>query len=298
MIIFSKKNCVLGEGPLWSNYYEQFFWLDITQQKIYAKSIFSKEIYFDNCWSVNFIPTALIHHGKNAKKIWIVGNNGLYLFDPIKNRIELKYKFYLNWKYRTNDAGVDAEGNLWIGVMEKEPSGLNGHIFILKSNGEIRKIIDNIGIPNTFCWSDELNAMLVSDSYQKRIYAVNIKADISSIDEYPVALDLSETDGAPDGGALDERGNLWNANWGLKRLIYHDLKKIKAEISVNAMQVSSVCFGGENLDQLLITTAEENLTEEDLIAYPESGCSFLLKNMKIKGRNPLGFSIKEESDVS
>jgi sugar lactone lactonase YvrE len=42
-------------------------------------------------------------------------------------------------------------------------------------------------------------------------------------------------------------------------------------------QVSSCAFAGDNLDYLVITTARENMKEEDLKKYPESGNVFWVK---------------------
>jgi sugar lactone lactonase YvrE len=49
-----------------------------------------------------------------------------------------------------------------------------------------------------------------------------------------------------------------------------------------APHVTSCCFGGKNLDQLLITTAQENLSEAKLTEFPMSGDVFLVK-METKG---------------
>jgi sugar lactone lactonase YvrE len=45
---------------------------------------------------------------------------------------------------------------------------------------------------------------------------------------------------------------------------------------------TSCCFGGKNLYQLLITTAQENLSEAQLKEFPMSGDVFLVE-METKG---------------
>ncbi len=48
-------------------------------------------------------------------------------------------------------------------------------------------------------------------------------------------------------------------------------------IEVPAPNVSSCAFAGEDFDQLIITTARENLTEDQLKKYPNSGDVFIAK---------------------
>lgn len=298
MKIFSQKACTLGEGPLWSDYYQLFFWVDISEKNIYAKAVSSTSNDFDKCWSVDFIPTALLDNSADEETLWIVSDKGLFIFNPITGVMQKHLSFNFGKNFRTNDAGCDNEGNLWVGVMEKQPSGLNGYIFTVSDNGNIQNIVDRIGIPNTFCWSDELNAMLISDSYQKKMYAVQKKGDISAIDENPTIFDLTSSEGTPDGGALDTLGCLWNANWGLKRVIRHDFTDIVRNIPVNALNVTSVCFGDKNRDKLLITSSMEGLSEQQREALPHSGFTFLLTNTKARGRKPLGFAMKDKDNVS
>jgi sugar lactone lactonase YvrE len=272
--------------------------LDIIEQKIYAKSLLSKAPNFDQSWCVEFIPTALIDNSASEQTIWIVADKGLFLFNPTTGVVQKRLSFELGEDFRTNDAGADKKGNLWVGVMEKQPSGLNGHIFAISKNGDIQQVIANIGIPNTFCWSDELDAMLISDSYQQKTFAVNRQSESTTINEHAIILDLAETEGTPDGGAIDENGALWNANWGLKRAICHDLTGIRRQVDVKALQVASVCFGDKNRDKLLITSATEGLSESQRDTYPHSGSTFLLTDTETQGRKPLGFAMKDQDNVS
>ena len=85
--------------------------------------------------------------------------------------------------------------------------------------------------------------------------------------------------GTPDGMAIDEEGMLWIAHWG--GFGVYRWNPFTGEhldtIEVPVPNVTSCAFAGENLDQLIITTAQENLTEEQMKKYPQSGDVFLAK---------------------
>ncbi len=48
-------------------------------------------------------------------------------------------------------------------------------------------------------------------------------------------------------------------------------------VHVPAPQVSSCAFMGENLDELMITTARKELSDENLARYPQSGNLFRVR---------------------
>jgi sugar lactone lactonase YvrE len=58
-----------------------------------------------------------------------------------------------------------------------------------------------------------------------------------------------------------------------------------SKIELPVPQVSSCAFVGDDLDYLLITTARENMKEEELKKYPESGDLFCIKT-EVKGVLP------------
>ncbi|EMS31154.1 Gluconolactonase [Mariniradius saccharolyticus AK6] len=49
------------------------------------------------------------------------------------------------------------------------------------------------------------------------------------------------------------------------------------KIELPVPHVTSCCFGGDDLDLMLITSAQENLSPADIEKYPQSGDVFLVK---------------------
>ena len=62
---------------------------------------------------------------------------------------------------------------------------------------------------------------------------------------------------SPDGMTIDEEGNIYVATWNGSRIIVINptTKEILREISMPTSQVTSLTFGGPNLDILYVTTA-------------------------------------------
>ena len=99
-----------------------------------------------------------------------------------------------------------------------------------------------------------------------------------------VWLDLSNTDATPDGGALDDEGNIWIAVWGDASIHRYSPDGFLLEkLELEALQPTSCAFGGISMDEMLITTATEGMTSEQLRQYPDSG-KVILRKMGVKGK--------------
>ena len=60
---------------------------------------------------------------------------------------------------------------------------------------------------------------------------------------------------------------------------------------MDAAVVTSVVFGGENLDTLYVTTATHGLDNSILAKYPHSGFIFEKRNMPMRGRPSTPYSL-------
>lgn len=59
--------------------------------------------------------------------------------------------------------------------------------------------------------------------------------------------------------------------------------KLLGHIEIPAPHVTSVAFGGPQLDELYVTTATIFLSEEQLKKYPGSGSTFRVTGVGVKG---------------
>ena len=90
-------------------------------------------------------------------------------------------------------------------------------------------------------------------------------------------LQFHEEDGFPDGLTVDINGNIWVAHWnGGKISQISSSGKLLKEIKLPSMNITSLCFGGDNFKELFITSAKEEVSESDFKKFPESGSSFLI----------------------
>ncbi|MDB2331065.1 SMP-30/gluconolactonase/LRE family protein [Alteromonas sp.] len=264
----------LGESPFWSRRLKKWMWVDISRQIIFQKSEKMLSMSFAEMVSNIF---------ESSSTTLVTGETKLYQFID-NGKVEVQKHLFENTKYRCNDGGVAPSGKYWFGTMEKHPSSPKGKIYSLDVNGNLIDQGADIGIPNTFIWLDESH-ILISDSLLQKTYKVELLASgLLDWINRKVWLDLSSTRGTPDGGAMDDDGNIWLAVWGDASIHrYSPEGSLLDKIELQALQPTSCAFGGPNMDEMLITTATEGMSEAQINHYPDSG-KVLVRKMNVKGK--------------
>ena len=126
-------------------------------------------------------------------------------------------------------------------------------VYYLSSNGTLRRIIDNLKLPNGLEVSNDGTTLYVSDSFEKRVYSYPILAD-GSVDEAQVKIffdPVTDNMADPDGMCCDALGNLYFAMRGGIWVVSKEGKQL-GFIPVPEF-ASNVTFGGVDGKTLYIT---------------------------------------------
>lgn len=178
---------------------------------------------------------------------------------------------------RWNDAKVSPDGALFLGSMAYENQSNEGAFYRLSRDGKkLERLFGEVGISNGMDWSVDKTKMYYIDT-------LSMKVDIfdynnGQISNRRTLVEISDDMGYPDGMCSDSDDNIWVAFWLGSCVRGFDGKTGKqiAEIKLPVQKVTSCCFAGEKLDQLIITTAVGNPGEEmDLNQYPQAGFIFI-----------------------
>ena len=153
----------------------------------------------------------------------------------------------------------------------------------------VTKKVEDVSISNGICWSLDNKTMYFIDSPTREIKAYDYNLATGDISFKNVAVEIPESLGTPDGMCMDQNGKLWVAHYGGFGVYQWDPETGEQldKINVPAPNVTSCAFGGKERNQLLITTAQENMTAEMLKKYPLSGGVFSC-DMDVKGAPVFG----------
>ncbi len=269
----------LGEGLFWDWEYKKLWFVDIKNFMLYALDIYTNELKYwkfkeEVCWVV---PTY-------SKYEVIIGlKSGVAKFNIQEAKLKWLIKnFPKNDKIRLNDVGVDEKERLWFGSMHNEDESLEVGELVSFSKKEGLIFHDkNYNVTNgPIIWE---NYLFHNDSFKGIIYRYEISEGRVKNKRIFKKFDLN--DGKPDGMCFDEEGNILVAMWGSGKINRINQKgDIIQTFKLPVPLVTNVCFGGENLDRLFVTSANVGMNEKELKKYPKSGNLFEIKNINFKGK--------------
>jgi len=191
---------------------------------------------------------------------------------------------------RLNDAKADLWGRIWAGAMnDRDPSRTDGYLARLDPSGKFSVAETGIHIANGPVIAPDGSWMLHSDSFLNTTYRYHITVEGQLLDK-SVWRVFTEDEGTPDGMTMDREGNIWIAFWGGSCVRQFDPQGMQLrQIVLPASQITSMAFGGDQLDLLMVTSASVSLSAEQLVQSPQAGCTFVLRP-GVTGLQPLCFA--------
>lgn len=268
------SQCILGESPLWHSERKSCFWVDIENGILYEYN-WIKQTTRD--WKFNYRLT-LVLQGKGNQLILALDAK-IARFDLETEQIEWLVDVDRDSKIRCNDGACDSQGRLWVGTMHLEQKHGAGALYCIENNLKAHKKLSNTTISNGIAWSLDNKRLYFIDSPTQTVQSFIFEQKTGEIIFEKNVIPIPDEMGSPDGMAIDEEGMLWIAQWGGFGIYRWNPRNgnLIEKIEVPVPQVSSCVFVGENLDYLLITTARENMKDEELKRYPKSGDVFLVR---------------------
>ena len=276
---------ILGEGPVWHKGRNSFFWVDIEGQLVQEYGLHSG---LTKSWQMPARTGMLAI--VNDHELIVALQGSIVLFNLEDSSLSTIVMLDADKPMmRPNDGKCDSEGRLWVGTLNMNLSDPVGSLYILEGK-TISKKLDGLTISNGMAWTADNSRFYFIDTPTQRIDAFIFDAEKGDIVFEQTVIHIPAEDGYPDGMCIDAEGMLWVALWGgfaVKR--YNPFTgALLATIDLPVPNITSCTFGGENLDQLFITSARNMLTDEQLEQYPLSGHSFICTT-DVKGVEPFYF---------
>jgi sugar lactone lactonase YvrE len=248
----------LGEGPFWSLAERALYWADISRHRALRLDPESGAMrawtFPQPCAAV--IPTAAGGH-------LVALADGLHRFDAATGATTPFARPDGDPGNRSNEVRCDPQGRLWLGTMHNNigPAGeplpiprRSGAYWCVDRDGSAIRVLGDIGITNTLCWSPDGTRLYCADTLKGVIWSFAYDPDGPHLGDRRVFVEGGE--GGPDGSAMDADGCLWTSRWGAGKVVrYTPDGRIDRQIVLPATQPSSCAFGGPDLRTLFVTSA-------------------------------------------
>jgi len=269
------SQCILGESPLWHAERKCCYWVDIERGVLYEYNwLFQTTRSWQFDGRLSFVT-----QGKD-NQLLLAKNSQIERFDlsteELTPILEIESPASGN---RCNDGECDSLGRLWIGTMHLQHKKGAGALYMVDEKLKVHTKLPHTSISNGIVWSLDNKRMYYIDSPTQGIQSFIFNQESGEIIFEKNVIQIPVEIGTPDGMTIDEEGMLWIAHWGGFGVYRWNPKdgKLLEKIELPVPQITSCTFAGENLDYLVITTASENLNEEKLKKYPQSGDVFCVK---------------------
>lgn len=271
---------LLGEGPTYDRHTDTVWWFDILGHKLFEYALSSNSAIIHDLPVMGSV-LARVDHERQV----IATETGLHLRHAATGKLELITPIETDISItRSNDGRVHQCGALWIGTMGKKAEDKAGAIYHV-ARGVVTKLFPDISIPNAICFSPDGAIAYFADTGTNRLMRVTIDPVTALPTGTPELFhDHGGGAGGLDGAVCDQDGVIWNARWGGGSVdAYSPGGKRVASLAVPAGKTTCPAFVGPNADRLLVTSASEGLSAEQLAADPGAGSTFLLDH-PVKGR--------------
>ena len=283
---------MLGEGPVWDAANHTILWVDIMGCAIHALDMKSHALQsistpsmigsFALCSDGNIVAAlqqGFVFINRNTGEITEIANPEKQLPDN-----------------RFNDGKTDPSGRFWAGSMSLTGETGTGSLYMLDCNLTINKKIENVSISNGLCWSLDNRFFYYIDTPTMEVVRFDYDNSTGEISNKTTVISIPAKEGYPDGMTIDSEGMLWIAHWEgwqVARWNPSTGKKINT-IQLPVSLVTSICFGGENMDDMFITSARVGLTDEQLAEEPLAGSSFIISNSGFRGFTFPAFNLSQQ----
>ena len=287
--IVVNQTCLLGECPIWDAKRKVICWIDILNGEIHEYSPEQKKHKIIQvqemigslavCTNGNFIAAL---------------QNGFAFIDRASGEVKkiANPENHLPGN-RFNDGKCDPEGRFWAGTMSLSEEPNAGSVYIVEKNLSITKRIESVTISNGMVWSVDHQIFYFIDTPTFEVMAYDYDKYTGRISNKRTIIKIANEDGYPDGMAIDNEGMLWIAHWDgwqVTRWNPNSGEKLCC-IELPVTRVTSCTFGGENLQDLYITSAKVGLAKEELEKQPLAGSLFVMRNCGFKGMPAFEFEV-------
>ena len=271
----------LGEGPLWDVDEQRLYWIDSFDGRVFRCTEDGREI---RSWDVpQKIGSMALRRGGGAV---VSLARGFHLLDFKTGEVELIIDPEPDKaNNRLNDGKVDKRGRFVAGSMDTMEEGPNGALYRLDPDLSLHTIDRDIIVSNGPCWSPTGDTFYFTDTWTGEIWAYDYDLDTGNVSNRRTfaTVDTSQG-GAADGSTVDAEGYLWSALVYDGRLIrYAPDGSVDREIRMPVKKVTSVMFGGPNLDILYVTS----MAKPPLPRFPGDGVMrgslFAISDLGIQG---------------
>lgn len=269
----SEDRYSLAEGPFWDGDRDRVLWVDINAGAVHSGTLSAERVIHE---SVLHFPETVgaVVGSRNGERL-VAGARRLYRVSADGTVSPGAQMLNERTASRLNDGSCDPAGRFLVGSLALDGRSGEEVLIRVEHDGRIVVLDSDLGMSNGLAFTSEGDRLYSIDTTPGVVFTRDYDTTTGGVGPRNKFLHLHGE--SPDGLCVDRDGNLWIAMWGAGQVrCYSPMGQFVASVDVDAPNTTSVAFVGAALDMLLITTAFEQLSDEQRARYPDSGRLFLV----------------------
>jgi sugar lactone lactonase YvrE len=263
----------LGEGPVWDTAESCLWFVDVQQQTVHRLDPVGGTL---GSQKVGQPIGSAIPRRDGGLVLGLADGIHLTEWGEPQTRLIMSIAGADDPTVQLNDAKCDPRGRLWAGSIATDFRPGVSTLYRFGPQGAVPVVI-GCALANGMGWSPTGDLMYFVDSRARIIAAFDYDIDSGELSGRRTWLKVPEEAGYADGMAVDAEGAVWVAMYlGSAVHRYDPDGTLTDVIELPVRKVTSVCFGGEKLTDLYITTARSGLTPDELIEQAHAGDVFVV----------------------
>lgn len=282
----------LGEGPIWDVEEGVLYWVDGVGRRVGKPSIWRYDPHSGRTshWSLEHDVGAMVLRKGGGAVLAL--DDGFYFFDFVSGKIELIEKIDADQsRTRLNDGKCDRRGRFLAGGMDDQEELKVCGLWRLDPALKVTKLDDGIICSNGPCWSPDDKIFYFADTFQQTMWAYDYDLASGTVSNKREFASTKDEAGFFDGSTVDAEGCVWNALViGGELIRYSPDGAIERRIGMPVKNITSLNFGGPNLDELYVTSmarvrhpANHEHFAKQLKPQFGAGSLFRIRGLGIKG---------------
>ena len=273
--------CIVGESPVWRAETKTLYMVDIHGRRIRSISWRTGKV---RDWVMEQQTGALLLE-KNGGLL-ACAEDGIYRISEEGVPTPLFAPLTLDGP-RFNDVKVGPDGRIYGGTINYQNQGA---FYAIEPDGAMRTLLTSVGNANGLDWDVKKGLFYFVDTPTMCVFRFHFDQETGTIYDRSVVRRFRPEEGNPDGMCMDSEGKLWVALWGAGHAlrIDPDSGETLDEVRVPVSNVSCVAFAGDQLDEMVITTAAHNTV---LRTEPLAGAVFSVR-LPVPGREQNRFQAR------
>lgn len=271
---FAYSPAAIAEGPFQSRADGALYWVDPRYERFFRKrdggpyefDAFAPGVGGVSAFAQKADGTFLLFASGCKVWSWRPGERPA-LFAELPGRSALRF----------NDVTTAPDGSVFCTVLPDDYENGDGELWKLAPDGsfEAQKPFCR-GIPNGMGFSPDRGTFYFSATSERIIHAYDYR------DGALTNRRAFVRDAGADGLAVDSEGGVWSAQWHEHLVRYAPDGTVSLDIRLPGMTISSVCFGGESMRDIFITTANYPYREPEFFDS-KAGCVMVWRNSPYAG---------------